>query len=241
MFQSIAQKFILAASCLFLPLTASYASPSAISGEWQVEKISTENVTADIETTLNITEDGKVNGSGGCNRYVGSADIQDDTISFSQMASTRMACMEPAMAREQTYLKALETVKGWKIEDGKLVLIDSEKKPVIVLHKLEKQTSITIEVPGNIEVNRTTATYTCGDVPVDVTYINADPHALAVLSVKNKTVIMSNVIAASGAKYAGGQYTWWTQKEGAEFYDLTSGDKAKPVNCIETGTTSSLD
>ena len=39
---------------------------------------------------------------------------------------------------------------------------------------------------------------------------------------------MVNVLSASGARYAGRQYTWWTKGNSADFYDLTKGEDARP-------------
>jgi heat shock protein HslJ len=73
--------------------------------------------------------DHRVSGSGGCNRITGTYQLDGQSLRFSQMASTMMACTS-GMDQERSYLRALEMVRTWKIkgrhlelygEDGKLI------------------------------------------------------------------------------------------------------------------------
>ena len=76
------------------------------------------------EATLEIAADGAVSGSATCNRFTGKATLGDDTVSFGPLASTMMACMEPAgaMEQEQAFLAALESVTGYEINGNDLRL-----------------------------------------------------------------------------------------------------------------------
>jgi heat shock protein HslJ len=71
--------------------------------------------------TLTLAE-GRASGFGGCNRFMGGYELDGDSISFQQLASTQMACEEPQSAAEAAYLPALEGADGWAIEGGELVL-----------------------------------------------------------------------------------------------------------------------
>lgn len=53
-----------------------------------------------------ISEDSRVAGSGGCNRFGGGYEISGDSLCFGQMASTTMACQE-GMDNEAAFLQAL--------------------------------------------------------------------------------------------------------------------------------------
>lgn len=90
---------------------------------------------------------------------------------------------------------------------------------------------IRIDVPDSDEVQTSKLAYMCGEKPVSADYINAGSVALAVLTLDGETVVASNVIAGSGAKYAGGQYVWWTKGEEATLYDVREGDDAKGIAC----------
>jgi len=68
-----------------------------------------------------FSTDNKIMGNGGCNRYSGSYNINDEGgINISQMASTKMFC--PGNG-ESDYLKALESADGASVEKDKLVLL----------------------------------------------------------------------------------------------------------------------
>ena len=53
------------------------------------------------EVTAEFTADDTVSGSAGCNRYSGSYTWTGDQLSFSALASTKMACADDVMAQER--------------------------------------------------------------------------------------------------------------------------------------------
>lgn len=84
---------------------------------------------------------------------------------------------------------------------------------------------LTIDLPGAAE--RQTVAYSCdGDRTVTAEYVNAGANSLAIVKLGDDTVLMVNVLSASGARYAGQQYVWWTKGNSADFYDLTKGEDA---------------
>lgn len=67
-----------------------------------------------------FSKDNKITGNGGCNRYSGSYNLnEEDGINISQVAATKMFCPGDG---EGEYMKALETVDGAKVDKDKLVL-----------------------------------------------------------------------------------------------------------------------
>ena len=84
--------------------------------------------------------------------------------------------------------------------------------------------------------NRQTRKYTCATGRIlHVTYWNtANGQSFALVPVKGKQLLFVNTIAASGAKYQAGSYTWWTKGPRADLYDATAGENAPPVlsDCI---------
>ena len=91
---------------------------------WRAEQIN-GSAAAGATTSISIAPDGKISGSGGCNRLTGSATITGPSITFGPMASTRMACAPAVMAQERSFLDALAIVRAFHIEDGRLVLLDA--------------------------------------------------------------------------------------------------------------------
>ena len=69
-------------------------------------------------------EDDKVSGNAGCNSYFGTIKIKGNGITFSQLAMTEMACMEPEgiMEQEQEYLSFLSDVVSFSIDGDQLIL-----------------------------------------------------------------------------------------------------------------------
>lgn len=97
-------------------------------------------------------------------------------------------------------------------------------------------TTITIELPGAEELRTSDEVYECGDgASVAASYLNAGNVALVVLSIDEETIVAANVLAASGARYAGDRYIWWTRGDEASLYDLTKGEDAPPVECHSAG------
>ncbi len=77
------------------------------------------------EVTAELTADGTVSGSAGCNRYSGSYTWTDDQLSFSSLASTKMACADDVMAQESAFLASMQEVASFAIEGSQLTVSDA--------------------------------------------------------------------------------------------------------------------
>lgn len=101
---------------------------------WKLIQISDKSITpADQQQAAYLifqTEDGRVTGSGGCNRLSGSYTATEDSLRFAGVASTRMACMR-GMETESSFLAALEHVRTWKISNRQLELFDDGGKMLL--------------------------------------------------------------------------------------------------------------
>jgi membrane-bound inhibitor of C-type lysozyme len=99
----------------------------------------------------------------------------------------------------------------------------------------QAQTSFMLGLSINGDAERKLVRYDCQDaVSFDVEYVNAAPNFLAFVPVDGATYLMSSVIAASGARYAAGQYVWWSKGTDAELYDISQGEDAAAIlTCAE--------
>ncbi|HKT38977.1 MAG TPA: META domain-containing protein [Ktedonobacterales bacterium] len=71
------------------------------------------------EVTLTF-QDGAAGGKSACNRYRSSVTIGDGTLKFGMVMGTRMACPPPLMEIESIFLRMLESVTAWQINDDTL-------------------------------------------------------------------------------------------------------------------------
>ena len=70
------------------------------------------------------SETSSVSGSSGCNNFAGSYASGGSTLSFGQMAGTRMMCIH-GMEQEAAIHKALARVAGWQVSGDRLELRDA--------------------------------------------------------------------------------------------------------------------
>jgi heat shock protein HslJ len=86
------------------------------------------------QVTAEFNADGQVSGTSGCNTYSGGYEVDGDMITFSPLASTMMACIEPAglMEQEAAYLQNLGKAASFRVTDGKLEMLDAAGQVILV-------------------------------------------------------------------------------------------------------------
>ena len=126
------------AACMLALSVSAGAASSSPRGSWLAEDINGGGVIDRLQTTLTLGADGKVTGTGGCNRYMGTATVKDDAITFGPMAGTRMACTPAVMDQENKFHAALETVRSWHIAQGLLFLRDAGGNVVLRFSTMDK-------------------------------------------------------------------------------------------------------
>jgi len=82
------------------------------------------SVIAGTTLTASFGKDGNLTGSAGCNNYNGPYKVSGSQITIGPLASTMMACADPAgvMDQEAQYLAALGTAATYQIENNVLEL-----------------------------------------------------------------------------------------------------------------------
>ncbi len=103
---------------------------------WRVEDIEGQGVLAEVDSTITFDGDDKVAGEGGCNRYFGPVQIEDNKIRFENLASTQMACPEEIMAQEQRFLQALSRANSYSFALGLLLIMDESGTPILRFSQL---------------------------------------------------------------------------------------------------------
>ena len=73
---------------------------------------------------ITFQPDGKVVGSGGCNRFFGGYEQNEEALTFSALGATRMACAPEVMKREQSFFDMLGAVRRARVDGSTLVMFD---------------------------------------------------------------------------------------------------------------------
>jgi membrane-bound inhibitor of C-type lysozyme len=77
---------------------------------------------------------------------------------------------------------------------------------------------LTIHLSGTGSISRQSVGYQCDKAgakigvpagPFTVEYINGGGNSLAVVPISGNSLVFSNVLAASGARYTAKEFTWW--------------------------------
>lgn len=77
---------------------------------------------ADHAPTLEFGADGQATGMGSCNQYFGSYTIDGGTLNFGQLGSTMMACEDPVMQQEISFLQTLGTAAIFTVAGDTLTI-----------------------------------------------------------------------------------------------------------------------
>jgi membrane-bound inhibitor of C-type lysozyme len=99
-----------------------------------------------------------------------------------------------------------------------------------MMQNVDVSAQVVLSLAGDFQ--KTVTEYQCdGLEPFQVEFINAEPNFLAIVPVGPRKMVFVNVIAASGAKYAAGQFEFWTRGSEATFTDLQATPQS--VECTE--------
>lgn len=99
------------------------------------------------------------------------------------------------------------------------------------------ESTLQLQLSTTGDFDQRTVVYDCGsETPLTVTYLNAQPNFLALLTPPEETdaVVFAAVLSDDGARYAAGHWLWSTQGQEASLHDAALGEDAEPVvRCSE--------
>jgi heat shock protein HslJ len=104
---------------------------------WRLEDLGGLRVVDGAEATLEFPEEGKAAGSGTCNRFTATVAVAGESIHFSGIGATRMACAEPLSNQETNYLKALERAESFVIEGNSLAIHSQDLPTPLLFSRME--------------------------------------------------------------------------------------------------------
>ena len=125
---------LLLAACAHKDPAPVVISPKTLGdATWLLEDLAGRGVIDNSHTTIQFLADGKVAGSGGCNRYNGKVTLKGALITFTPMASTMMACAPALMDQETRFFDALTKADTVSIDKTGALLIGvkGEARPLL--------------------------------------------------------------------------------------------------------------
>ena len=105
---------------------AETSAPSLTAQEWRAEDINAAGIIDMSHATLNFKADGSVSGDASCNRYTGSYTQDEDTLTFTPLATTRKACPPALMDQEQKFLAVLAQPVTMSFDSTGALILTSE-------------------------------------------------------------------------------------------------------------------
>ncbi|WP_088890379.1 META domain-containing protein [Leptolyngbya ohadii] len=138
------------------------AQTSSLTGSWKLANMTAGNSPMPMlpaSDTVPTAEfrDGRIAGSGGCNRFMGGYETEGNQLKIGPLASTFMACQPAVMSQESTYLKALQGAQRYEITDDGLTIFYETEEGEGVLRFVAQTTDETGSSSTSETVNETTS------------------------------------------------------------------------------------
>jgi heat shock protein HslJ len=119
---------LLAAGCMTRPPDGPL--PADLAGSnWRAETVAGEPVPEDVADTQEFAAADRIAGRAGCNRYMGPIGVVDGRLRVGPLAGTRMACPEPQMALERTFLAVLSGATALRRDNSALMIEAADGGP----------------------------------------------------------------------------------------------------------------
>lgn len=127
-----------ASFALAFPQPTAIAQSASLSGSWKLVNMTAENSPMPMlpvgeKVPIADFANGKISGSGGCNRFIGSYETKARTINVSPLGSTFMACDEAVMTQELRFLTALQGAQRYEVDQGQLTIFYENERGAGVL------------------------------------------------------------------------------------------------------------
>ena len=105
--------------------------------EWKPVRMGEIAVPEESTAFVQFRSKGRLEGHGGCNRLFAQYQVDDGHIFVGPVATTRMACAQGLMEREAELAAALENARTYQRLKTRLVLFDSEARPVLEMRQTD--------------------------------------------------------------------------------------------------------
>ena len=131
------KKFVIGLMVLFVLAACAGGAPASIHGQWALVSYgpadSQISAAPDVETSIEFTSDGKLNGNVGCNGFGGDFTVDGDKITFGSIVSTMMFCEGPVGEQEAATLVVFQESASFVLDGDTLTVTSADGSSVIVL------------------------------------------------------------------------------------------------------------
>lgn len=181
------------AACVTHGVEAERLRAALTSEPWLVEDIAGRGVIDYAQTTLQFDADGHLTGNTACNEYSATHDVGGTELHIADAKLTKRACPAAVMDQEERFLGILSDVSSFSIDDSGALILSTPSGTTM----LARRTS-TLQI-----------IYHCADGSVlRASYPTPD---IARVVYDGRTFDMAIAVSASGARYIGGGFEWWTK------------------------------
>ena len=94
--------------------------------KWRAASIGDEAIPANSGIYIRFEVDGSIEGNAGCNGFFGSLEQRDSGVGVGPLGTTRMACPDPIMSREMSFIDAVQKMASFQSTSDSLSLLDEE-------------------------------------------------------------------------------------------------------------------
>ena len=99
--------------------------------KWRAASIGDEAIPANSGIYIRFEVDGSIEGNAGCNGFFGSLEQRDSGVGVGPLGTTRMACPDPIMSREMSFIDAVQKTASFQSTSDSLSLLDEESDVLV--------------------------------------------------------------------------------------------------------------
>jgi len=124
---------LLLVSCDETKKVIDVAGTVQLSGAYKVSSVNDTAVSENAPTFNFYALDKTIKGNTGCNSFFGGYTLDLYAISFSDIGSTEMACEQPIMDVENSFLAALRNAGSYSLENSVLTVYSKSDRSVLMV------------------------------------------------------------------------------------------------------------
>ena len=130
---------ILLTSCDETKKVIDVAGNVQLAGNYAITAIGDKAVTENAPTISFMAYDKSIKGNTGCNSFFGNYSLDLNVLTFSDIGSTEMACEQPIMDIENSFLQSLRNTGSFSLQNNVLTLLSKDDQSVLL--KAQKETN----------------------------------------------------------------------------------------------------